>query len=58
VNVAEAGRYPRVDEAFADALDAAQTAVIGYATTAAPVIAAVAVAFLGLKYIRRFVRKL
>lgn len=44
--------------AFADALAAAQTAVSGYLTTAAPIVAAVAVLFLGIKYIRRFVRGL
>lgn len=44
--------------AFANALADAQTAVVGYLTSAAPVIAIVAVTFLGLKYIRRIVRGL
>jgi hypothetical protein len=44
--------------AFGDALDAAQTAVTGYVTDAAPVVAGVAVLFLGIKYIRRIVGSL
>ena len=44
--------------AFGDALAAGQTAVTGYLTTAAPVIGAVAVAFLGIKYLRRIVKGL
>lgn len=44
--------------AFTDALGDAQTAVVGYLSEAAPVIAAVAVAFLGVKYIRRILRSL
>lgn len=44
--------------AFTDALDDAQTAITGYATGAAPVVAAVAVLFLGIKYIRRIVSSL
>ena len=47
-----------MDTAFGDALTAAQTAVVGYLTTAAPVVAAVAVAFLGIKYIRKLVTRL
>lgn len=44
--------------AFTDALGDAQTAVVGYLTEAAPIVAAVAVAFLGVKYIRRIVKGL
>jgi hypothetical protein len=44
--------------AFDAALDSAETAVTGYATAAAPVIAGVAVLFLGIKYIRRIVGSL
>jgi hypothetical protein len=44
--------------AFEDALDAAQTAVTGYLTSAAPIVAAVSVLFLGIKYIRRIVGSL
>lgn len=41
---------------FESALSDAQTAVTGYATTALPVVAAVAVAFLGVKYAKRIIR--
>lgn len=44
--------------AFETALDTAETTVTGYATTALPIVAAVAVAFLGIKYVRRFIRGL
>lgn len=43
---------------FTTALDGAGTAVEGYATTALPIVAAVAVAFLGVKYVRRLIRGL
>ncbi len=43
---------------FEAALDDASDAVIGYATTAAPVVGAVAVAWLAIKYIRRVVKGL
>ena len=44
--------------AFDTALDSAETAVTGYATEALPVVAAVAVAFLGVKYARRIIGRL
>ncbi len=44
--------------AFDTALDSAETAVTGYATSALPVVAAVAVAFLGVKYARRIIGRL
>lgn len=44
--------------AFDTALASAQTAVTGYATSALPVVAAVAIAFLGVKYVRRILGKL
>lgn len=44
--------------AFDTALDTAETAVTGYATAALPVVAAVAVAFLGVKYARRIIGRL
>lgn len=47
-----------VETAFTTALTSAQTAVTGYLTDAAPIVAAVAVLFLGIKYIRRIVGSL
>jgi len=47
-----------VATAFETALDSAETAVTGYATTALPVVGVVAVAFLGLKYLRRIIGRL
>jgi len=47
-----------VATAFETALDGAETAVTGYATTALPIVAAVAVAFLGVKYVRRIIGRL
>ena len=44
--------------AFETALADAQADVEGYIGDALPVIAAVAVAFLGIKYVRKFVRGL
>lgn len=44
--------------AFETALGTAETSVIGFATTALPVVAAVAVAFLGVKYARRIIGRL
>lgn len=44
--------------AFETALTTAQTTVTGYVTTALPIIAGVAAAFLGIKYVRRFIRGL
>jgi hypothetical protein len=44
--------------AFDTGLGAAETAVTGYATAAIPVVAAVAVAFLGVKYVRRIIKGL
>lgn len=43
---------------FETALTSAETAVTGYAGTALPVVAAVAVAFLGVKYARRIIGRL
>lgn len=43
---------------FQTALSDGQTTVLGYFTDALPVVAAVAVGFLGIKYIRRIVRGL
>ena len=45
-----------MSSAFETALGDAQTAVTGYATAAIPVVAAVAVAFLGVKYVRRIIK--
>jgi len=44
--------------AFETALTGAETNVTGYATTALPIVAAVAVAFLGVKYVRRIIKGL
>ena len=44
--------------AFDTALDTAETAVTGYATSALPVVAAVAIAFLAVKWVRRIIRGL
>lgn len=44
--------------AFDTALASAETSVTGYATSALPVVAAVAVAFLGVKYARRIIGRL
>jgi hypothetical protein len=43
---------------FDTALGTAETAVTGYAAAAIPVVAAVAVAFLGVKYARRIIGRL
>lgn len=43
---------------FEAALDTAQDAVVGYAGTALPVVAAVGVAFLGVKWVRRIIGSL
>lgn len=43
---------------FEDGLADAQTAITGYIGDAMPVVAAVAVAFIGLKYLRRILGKL
>jgi len=47
-----------VASAFDTALDTAGDAVTGYATAALPIVAAVAVAFLGVKYVRRIISRL
>lgn len=44
--------------AFETALDTAETTVTGYAGTALPVVAAVGVAFLGVKWVRRIIGSL
>lgn len=44
--------------AFGTALSDAQTSVTGYATTALPVVAAVGIAFLGVKWVRRIIGSL
>lgn len=44
--------------AFETALDTAGDTVSGYATTALPIVAAVAAAFLGVKYVRKLIRGL
>lgn len=44
--------------AFDTALGTAETTITGYATAAMPVVAAVALAFLGVKYVRRVIGKL
>lgn len=44
--------------AFETALTSAQTNVTGYATTALPVVAAVGIAFLGVKWVRRIISSL
>lgn len=44
--------------AFETAIADAGDNVTGYATAAAPVVAAVAVAFLGVKYIRKIISRL
>lgn len=43
---------------FQDALADAQTGVTGYASDALPVVAAVAIAFLGVKWARRIIKSL
>lgn len=43
---------------FDTALSGAGDSVEGYATAALPIVAAVAVAFLGVKYVRRLIRGL
>ncbi len=47
-----------MSSAFDTALSSAQTAVTGYATSALPIVGAVAVAFLGVKYVRRIIKGL
>jgi hypothetical protein len=47
-----------MSSAFDTALGTAETSVTGYATSALPVVAAVAVAFLGVKYARRIIKGL
>jgi hypothetical protein len=47
-----------VASAFDTALDTAGDAVTGYATSALPIVGAVAVAFLGVKYLRRIIGRL
>jgi hypothetical protein len=47
-----------MSSAFSTALDAGETAVTGYATTALPIVGAVAVAWLGVKYVRRIIKGL
>jgi len=42
--------------AFDTALTTAQTTVVGYATSALPVVAATTLAFLGVKYVKRIIR--
>lgn len=42
--------------AFETALDAAGDTVTGYIGTALPIVALVATAFLGVKYVRRFIK--
>lgn len=42
--------------AFDTALADASTAVTGYATAALPVVAGVAIAFLGVKWVRRIIK--
>jgi hypothetical protein len=44
--------------AFETALGTAEDSVTGYATSALPIVAAVAVAFLGVKYARRIINRL
>ena len=48
----------RLTTPFETALGTAETSVTGYFTTALPVVAAVAVAFLGVKYVRRIIKSL
>lgn len=43
---------------FETGLAAAQTALTGYAASALPVVVAVAVAFLGVKYARKIINRL
>ena len=43
---------------FESALDTAETAVTGYAGQALPVVAAVGIAFLGVKWVRRIIGSL
>jgi hypothetical protein len=43
---------------FESALDSASDQVIGYATTAAPIVGLVAAAWLAVKYVKRVVRGL
>lgn len=45
-----------MSDAFGTALTSGQTTAVGYATTALPVVAAVAVAFLGPKIARRIIK--
>lgn len=44
--------------AFDTALSGAETTVTGYASSALPVVAAVAAAFLGVKYARKIIARL
>ena len=44
--------------AFDTALATAETQVTGYATTALPIVAAVGIAFLGVKWVRRIIGSL
>lgn len=43
--------------AFDTALDGAGDAVTGYATAALPIVAGVAIAFLGVKYVRKLINR-
>lgn len=43
---------------FETALDSASDTVTGYIGTALPIVAAVAATFLGIKYVRRFIKGL
>jgi uncharacterized membrane protein len=43
---------------FETAIDSAGDAVIGYAGTALPIVGTVAVAFLGVKYLKRLIGRL
>jgi hypothetical protein len=43
--------------AFDTALSSAQTTVTGYATSALPVVAAISLAFLGVKYARKIINR-
>lgn len=43
---------------FESALDTAETTVVGYISTALPVVAAIAVAGLGLSWVRRIIASL
>lgn len=47
-----------MSDPFATGLTSAETTLTGYASTAIPVVAAVAVAFLGVKWVKRIIKAL